>query len=291
MYKFQFSSYPKCTLSEDLGKFLMSKQFCDIVFIVGPEETKIPAHIAIIAARSVFLKSKILTAKESRNQHFEKLFGTAEVQFNAELPQLEVKLPNIQPSAFEMVLYFIYTDIIDFKDPFNKKIVSLMMDVYLLAQQFSIPRLEQLCMQYLEFKIAKTNILEALLNSDKLSLQSIKDYCLNFIIKEEHFYDIVMSAEFATLDKPLIVEVIRKKLNPSKQTDVKFDKSFGTTIESDMAVFLKSTGKEFCDINLILDNDVIPAHKAILAARCAYFQVRMMNSASTQKFHHFDFHF
>jgi leucine-zipper-like transcriptional regulator 1 len=275
MYKFQFSSYPKCTLSEDFGKLLMNKQFCDIVFIVGNEETKIPAHIAIIAARSVYLKSKILIAKESRNQHFEKLFGTAEVQFNAELPQLEVKLPNIESDAFEMVLFYIYTDIIDFKDPFNKKIVSLMMDVYLLAQQFNIPRLEQLCMQYLEFKIARTNVLEALLNSDKLSLQSIKDYCLNFIsAQDDQFYDIVMSSEFATLDKPLIVEVIRKKLNPSKHlADVKFDKSFGTTIENDMAVFLKSTGKEFCDINLVLDSVVIPAHKVILAARCTYFQV------------------
>lgn len=273
MYKFQFSSYPKCTLSEDYGKFLHNKQFCDIVFIVGPDETKIPAHIAIVAARSQHLKSKILTAKESRNLHFEKLFGTTEVQFNAELPQLEVKLPKIRPEAFEMVLYYIYTDIIDFKDPFNKKIVSLMMNVYLLAQQFNIPRLEQLCMQYLEFKIAKTNVLEALYNSDKLSLQAIKDYCLTFIVKEDQFYDIVMSPEFATLDKPLIVEVIRKKLNPSKHlTDIKFDKSIGTTLESDMAVFLKSTGKEFCDINLILDNDTIPAHKAILAARCAYFQ-------------------
>lgn len=273
MYKFQFSSYPKCTLSEDYGKFLITKQFCDIVFIVGPDEKKIQAHIAIVAARSQFLKSKILTAKESRNLHFEKLFGTTEVQLTTEKPQLEVKLPSIEPEAFEMVLFYIYTDIIDFKDPFNKKIVTIMMDVYLLAQQFNIPRLEQLCMQYLEFKIAKMNVLEALYNSDKLNLQSIKEYCLSFIVKEDHFYEIVMSSEFETLEKPLIVEVVRKKLNPSKQlTDIKFDKSIGTTLESDMAHFLKFTGKEFCDINLVLDNDVIPAHKAILAARCAYFQ-------------------
>jgi hypothetical protein len=273
MYRFQFSSYPKCTLSEDFGKFLLNKQFCDVVFIVGPDETKIPTHIAIIAARSHYLKAKIIAAKESRNQHFEKLFGTTEVPFSAETPQLEVKLPNIQPDAFEMVLLYIYTDIIDFKDPFNKKIVVLMMQVYLLSQQFNIPRLEQLCVQYLEFKIAKTNVLEALFNSDKMNLQLIKDYCLNFIIKEDHFCDIVMSSEYETLDKNLIVETIRKKLNPSKQpSDMKYDKTIGTTLESDMAVFLKSTGKEFCDITLVLDGHQIPAHKSILAARCAYFQ-------------------
>lgn len=274
MYRFQFSSYPKCTLSEDFGKFLLHKHFCDVVFIVGADETKIQSHIAIIAARSQFLKAKIIAAKESRNQHFEKLFGTTEVPFSAETPQLEVKLPNIQPDAFEMVLSYIYTDIIDFKDPFNKKIVVLMMQVYLLSQQFNIPRLEQLCVQYLEFKIAKTNVLEALFNSDKMNLQLIKDYCLNFIIKDDHFSDIIMSNEYETLDKLLIVETIRKKFTPSKQpADMKYDKTIGTTLESDMAVFLKSTGKEFCDITLVLDGHQIAAHKSILAARCAYFQV------------------
>lgn len=46
----------------------------------------------------------------------------------------------------------------------------------------------------------------------------------------------------------------------------------GTTLENDMSIFLKAGGRDFCDINLILDNNVIPAHKSILAARCTYFQ-------------------
>jgi leucine-zipper-like transcriptional regulator 1 len=32
------------------------------------------------------------------------------------------------------------------------------------------------------------------------------------------------------------------------------------------------TGKEFCDITLQLDGVSIPAHKAVLAARCTYFE-------------------
>jgi len=39
-----------------------------------------------------------------------------------------------------------------------------------------------------------------------------------------------------------------------------------------MAFFLKTGGKDFCDINLVLDGTIIPAHKSILAARCTYFQ-------------------
>lgn len=39
-----------------------------------------------------------------------------------------------------------------------------------------------------------------------------------------------------------------------------------------MAAFLESSGKDFCDIHLVLDGHVIPAHKSILSARCSYFQ-------------------
>lgn len=39
-----------------------------------------------------------------------------------------------------------------------------------------------------------------------------------------------------------------------------------------MEAFLISIGKEFCDIILILDGVPIPAHKAVLAARCSYFE-------------------
>ena len=60
MYRFQFSCYPKCTLHDDFGKFFQQKQFCDVQFVVGADEVKIPAHIAIIVARSQFLRSKIL---------------------------------------------------------------------------------------------------------------------------------------------------------------------------------------------------------------------------------------
>lgn len=148
-----------------------------------------------------------------------------------------------------------------------------MMDVYQLAVQFLIPRLEQLCVQYLEYKISKDNVLDGLFNADKMKLALIKDYCLGFIVKEDHFDDIIMSNDFEALEKALIVEVIRKRSNPGKNTvDMKYDKTIGTTLENDMAIFLKSGGKEFCDINLVLDGTVLPAHKSILAARCTYFQ-------------------
>lgn len=51
---------------------------------------------------------------------------------------------------------------------------------------------------------------------------------MQFLVKEENFADIVMSNEFSDLDKPLLVEIIRKKLNPSKlAVDPNMDKNVG----------------------------------------------------------------
>lgn len=60
MYRFQFSSYPRCTLHDDFGKFLTERQFCDVKFLVGADETPVMAHIALVAARSPVLRSRIL---------------------------------------------------------------------------------------------------------------------------------------------------------------------------------------------------------------------------------------
>lgn len=43
-------------------------------------------------------------------------------------------------------------------------------------------------------------------------------------------------------------------------------------LDQDMSQFLKTVGKDFSDITLMLDDTAIPAHKAILAARCSYFE-------------------
>jgi leucine-zipper-like transcriptional regulator 1 len=135
-------------------------------------------------------------------------------------------------------------------------------------------RLEQLCVQYLEsIAINHKNVLVALANASLLRLYFIKEFCLRFVVKESNYNAIVMSKEFETLDQPLMVEIIRRRQMPHVRMVVEpqFDNS-GTNLEQDMELFLRSVGKEFCDVTLVLDGTAIPAHKAILAARCSYFE-------------------
>nr|CAH7718604.1 unnamed protein product [Callosobruchus chinensis] len=281
MYRFQFANYPKCTLHDDYGKLLESRQFCDVQFMVGPEEDRILGHLALVAARSAYLRNKIRQAKENRDKHLERLFGTTLVPFT-DIPHLEVKLPDADPEAFEMVLNYIYMDCIDptkkakeGEDPFSNRIVLRMMDVYRLAVQFNMVRLEHLCVQYLNATICLKNVLVALRNADQLQLDFIKEHCLRFIVKESNYNQIVMSCEFETLERSLMVEIIRRKQMPLQKEknypENHFDMA-GCSLEQDMAMFLRVTGIEFCDIILNLDGNLIPAHKTILAARCSYFE-------------------
>jgi len=148
-----------------------------------------------------------------------------------------------------------------------------MMKVYMLAVQFFLKRLETLCISYLELSINHKNVLDALKNANRLNLQFIKEFCLRYIIKESSYNDIVMSKEFETLEQPLMVEIIRRRQTPqlrSLQEALNIDQ--GPSLNDDLKDFLHNFGNEFADINLYLDGQPIPSHKAILAARTSYFE-------------------
>ena len=87
----QFSCYPKCTLHEDYGRLWESRQFCDVEFVLGEvgaptlpvpasgpcpgpspptepclspqKEERVQGHVAIVTARSRWLRRKIAQAR------------------------------------------------------------------------------------------------------------------------------------------------------------------------------------------------------------------------------------
>ena len=55
---------------------LETRQFCDVEFVVGPDEVpvRILAHVALVAARSQWLRTRIRQSRENRDKHLEKVF-------------------------------------------------------------------------------------------------------------------------------------------------------------------------------------------------------------------------
>uniref|UniRef100_A0AAY4BLD7 BTB domain-containing protein n=1 Tax=Denticeps clupeoides TaxID=299321 RepID=A0AAY4BLD7_9TELE len=276
MYRFQFSCYPKCTLHEDYGKLWENRQFCDVEFILGEREEKVLGHIAIVTARCQWLKKKILQQEVGEESEEG---GTCS---NKENPatrwpsgshtMLEVFIREAEAQPFEVLMQFLYTDKIQYPRRGHVQDVLLIMDVYKLALSFKLSRLEQLCVQYIEASVDLQNVLSVCENANKLQLDQLKEHCLNFVVKETHFNQVIMTKEFEHLSTQLIVEIVRRKQQPPPRVYSDQPVDIGTSLVQDMRAYLEGAGREFCDITLLLDGHPRPAHKAILAARSSYFE-------------------
>ncbi|KAM6399012.1 leucine-zipper-like transcriptional regulator 1 isoform 2-T2 [Rhynochetos jubatus] len=279
MYRFQFSCYPKCTLHEDYGRLWENRQFSDLEFVLGEKEERVQGHTAIVTARCKWLKKKIMQARERLKQKSKQDIedeGHAACQKdgiggNVKLcrlqPLLEVPIREAEAQPFEVLMQFLYTDKIKYPRKGHVQDVLLIMDVYKLALNFKLSRLEQLCLQYIEASVDLQNVLIVCENANKLQLDQLKEHCLNFVVKESHFNQVIMMKEFEHLSSSLIVEIVRRKQQPPVRTHSDQPLDIGTSLIQDMKAYLEGAGTEFCDIILLLDGHPRPAHKAILAAR------------------------
>ncbi|XP_030416914.1 leucine-zipper-like transcriptional regulator 1 isoform X7 [Gopherus flavomarginatus] len=284
MYRFQFSCYPKCTLHEDYGRLWENRQFSDLEFVLGEKEDRVRGHAAIVTARCKWLRKKIIQARERLKQKSKQeieeegqaLSQNEGICGNVKLcclqPLLEVTIREAEAQPFEVLMQFLYTDKIKYPRKGHVQDVLLIMDVYRLALNFKLSRLEQLCLQYIEASVDLQNVLIVCENANKLQLEQLKEHCLNFVVKESHFNQVIMMKEFEHLSSSLIVEIVRRKQQPPVRTHSDQPVDIGTSLIQDMKAYLEGAGIEFCDIILLLDGHPRPAHKAILAARSSYFE-------------------
>ncbi|KAM3841301.1 leucine-zipper-like transcriptional regulator 1 isoform 1-T1 [Vipera latastei] len=284
MYRFQFSCYPKCTLHDDYGRLWENRQFSDLEFVLGEKEERVRGHAVIVTARCKWLRKKITQAKERLKQKSKQEVNEEGQEMpqkemagnNAKMgclqPLLEVTIREAEAQPFEVLMQFLYTDKIKYPRKGHVQDVLLIMDVYKLALNFKLSRLEQLCVQYIEASVDLQNVLVVCENANKLQLDQLKEHCLNFVVKESHFNQVIMMKEFEHLSSSLIVEIVRRKQQPPLRTHSDQPLDIGTSLIQDMKAYLEGAGLEFCDIILLLDGHPRPAHKAILAARSSYFE-------------------
>ena len=279
LYRFCFSSFPKCTLIEDFASLLKKQLFCDVRFVLGEDAVIVKAHAAIVAARSPFLQRKILEVYGADHPKQENPWLPAFVNEDV----LSVELKEVDGESFKMAMYSMYTDRIhpDLENTSREGMtvpqMLLMMDVYKLALLLETKWLELLSMQYIEASVNVENVLLVLHNASELKLSSLREYCMKFIIRENNFRKVIMSSAFETLDRELMVQIIRRQqfrsrpTSPDPHTDE--DVSVPSSLRDNLSDFLQSeSGRPFTDVALKVGSEVVLAHKPVLAARCAYFE-------------------
>ena len=294
LYYLTFSNYPRCTLQEDFGRILESHQFCDMEFHLDESEDNAQAHIAIVAARSPWLRQQIIEAKnmekhglkgnsciaEKPSDEKAEAGASSSGSGGAKEPpkKLVIKLPDVDGYAFKVALWFIYTDqiypYIKDEQGASTDVMILIMDVYKLAVKFELLRLRLLCEQYIEASISTKNVLVALKCAEELGLEFIKEFCMRVVIREVHFNQIILGTDFENLDKSLMVEIIRRKQLQQQNTiqeSPTLSASDVPTLVEDMKALLASDDS-FSDFTLCLNGREIKSHKVVLAARSSYFE-------------------
>ena len=71
IFRFQMANFPKCTLHDDFGRLLSTGQLADVRFLVGrgQDQEAILAHVALVAARSEYLRNRIREARDRTANH------------------------------------------------------------------------------------------------------------------------------------------------------------------------------------------------------------------------------
>ena len=286
LFRFSFSTFPKASLVSDFTALLKSESLCDVHFILS-ENTLVRAHTVMVASRSPYLRERILQAY---NLNPPPVPAEKELQLNAKNPPFVVREPicirleDVSGEVFKLALHSLYTDQIH-PDLENHSCegatvyqMLLMVDVYKLSLLLEAKRLEFLSIKYIEASINEENVLLVLKNATELGLSSLKDYCMRFIIQDSNYRKVVMSNSFETLDKALMVQVIRRQLLRSRPTSpdppsVQDTVILPSSLQDDLKEFLESdSGRSFADIALRVGEECVLAHRAILAARCSYFE-------------------
>ncbi|MGH0168297.1 UNVERIFIED_CONTAM: hypothetical protein FKN15_054035 [Acipenser sinensis] len=239
MYRFQFSCYPKCTLHEDYGKLWENRQFCDLEFILGEKEERVKGHIAIVTARSRWLRKKITQARERLRQKVkqesveeeaaaagaQKEVSGGSVKHSSTQSLLEVTIRDAEAQPFRVLMQFLYTDKIKYPRKGHVQEVLLIMDVYKLALSFQLARLEQLCVQYIEASVDLQNVLIVCENANKLQLDQLKileaadktqaldmkKHCLHIIVHQ--FIKVSKLPNLRSLSQLLLLDIIESLAN------------------------------------------------------------------------------
>ena len=270
LYRFSLSTFPKCTIIDDFCRLLKQEQFCDTHVVVG--DCLVKAHSAILAARSPYLREKLISVYNSTQQDQSPCLVLSQ--------PLTLELPEASGDAFKLAVYSLYTDRIhpDLETSSAQGVSStqmlLMVDVYKVALLLETELLVQLSLQYIKASINEQNVLLVLKNASELRLSSLKDYCLQFIVRESNYRAVIMSSTFESLDKSLMVQIIRRQQSYSRPTSPDPPPTNAPpSLKDDLQqLLLSDTGRPFTDVVLRVGDKCVLSHKAVLVARSSYFE-------------------
>jgi speckle-type POZ protein len=145
--------------------------------------------------------------------------------FDAELfgplkksPEEPIKIDDMDPTIFEGLLHFIYTDSLPAADSCNSDRNTTMQHLLVAADHYGLERLKVMCEAKLRHGIDAQTVATTLALAEQHNCAQLKDVCIRFIASRDILDAIVETDGFRHLEEscPLIRKEISDKVAASR---------------------------------------------------------------------------
>ncbi|KAL6651420.1 hypothetical protein ACP70R_010345 [Stipagrostis hirtigluma subsp. patula] len=153
---------PQSTLHQDLAAMSKHGEGADVTFNVSGQ--LFHAHTCMLAARSKVFKAQLFGPMKEKDTRC-------------------IKIDDMEPTIFEALLYFIYTDSLPDDCHLNKNVV--MQHLLVAADQYGLDRLRAMCEDKLCRDLDVQTIATTLVLAEQHHCIQLKDACLGFIASQD----------------------------------------------------------------------------------------------------------
>ncbi|XP_039775585.1 BTB/POZ and MATH domain-containing protein 2-like [Panicum virgatum] len=183
---------PQPNLHQDLTDMLKNGEGADVTFSVGDQSFS--AHKCILAARSTVFKAELFGALKEKDARC-------------------IKIDDMEPTIFEALLHFIYTDsLIDDCD--SDRNASMQQHLLVAADRYGLDRLRLMCEAKLCQGIDVETVATTLALAEQHHCTQLKDACLGFIASRDVLGAVMKTDGFKHLiaSCPLIMKEMLDKV-------------------------------------------------------------------------------
>ncbi|XP_061170988.1 BTB/POZ domain-containing protein 6-like [Saccostrea echinata] len=154
---------------------------CDVSFKVGKEEKLVRAHKYVLASRSPVFDALLYGDLAESN---------------------EIKIPDIEPSAFNVLLRFLYCGDIDLNQ-------DTVIGALYAADKYDVEELMKASKSYLDQNITYETVCTILENAKLFNFENLTEKCMNFIV--ENCNSVLQSPSALGLMKETLSEIVSSK--------------------------------------------------------------------------------
>ncbi|TVU05009.1 hypothetical protein EJB05_48156, partial [Eragrostis curvula] len=183
---------PPSEIGIHLGRLLDRSIATDVTIIVGGQA--FPAHRAVLVARSPVFEAQLLGSMA-----------------DASMPS--ITLQDIDPAAFKVMLWFIYTDSLP-DDELGDSSTDMMQHLIAAADRYALDRLKIMCSVKLMELVSVDTVGSILVCAEMYNCPELKKKCLDFFSVEQNFKRAAFTDGFVILVQkfPSLAAELRKRV-------------------------------------------------------------------------------